>query len=219
MTAFLYGVMIHVRKLNKKLVRALQMDCDPAQYVQTWEKLLHKKGVPQTAKTLARLNLSTGYLNLEDTEKAKKHLEAVQYFPKGRKNAMYQAAVYNNWALYHAQMSDIESMAEAIENVRKVISKCKSSSLVYAYCQRHYKQIQMHLNILREEYVDSEFFYREALRNVRNELGKVYASYWLGAVCLHNGENEKAAEALTFAVERGKDTYWAKEAAKLLKEM
>jgi len=202
----------------RKIINIMMDDCNLEEYIRICDDLLFD----QTNKklvTLLMLNLSTGYLNAGNRERAKKTLNSIVGFGNGIAGAIYLAIYYNNLVAYYFMIKDIENVVDSMEEFRialdnKKLSRVYKNKLLYSYSDS-----KVLLNMANNIYDGAEQVFNDALLRAKHMLSKVSAKYTLGIIYLHYNRLSEATEAFEFAIKNGGTSCYVSKAKEHLEEM
>ena len=197
---------VYAAKLNNKIVKIYTEECDPYTYINKYENIL-KRGLGN-ARTFVLINLSSGYLTIENSEKAKQILDGIKSFPNNKRGIESQVVFYNNLCSYYLQINDIPNAEKMLENMLCFLQNEKFPKQRYDRTYNHYTDKQYSINIAKGIFNGAEEVFSIQFNREKTKLGKIFAKYQLGKIYIHFERFEEAKEAFEYVINNGNKTYY-----------
>jgi len=194
------------------------------EYIDTLEKLRTdaKKYLKRTKKLHNRINThilcnqSAAYLNIGENEKAYQIITSIATIPTNKFGAMLSFILQNNLFVYHYREKNHQEMAEALDNMAKILQENKFSKAIGSEFENYYSDKKMMQDMSNGNYEDSEKFWQTRVTECKTLLDKISINFILAEVYIRNEKYDKAKSALDFVITYGKDCYCVKQAVELL---
>lgn len=201
-------------KINKIIVE----DCNPEKAIQIYNKLLLNQKSKNLWNTLV-LNLSAGYLNIGNVEKAKETLSNLNEFKKNRFDANYCVIYYNLLASCYLVTKELEKAADAIEKMKTALNnkkmyKSRRTNLFWNYIEK-----LCLLNMENNNYDGAELIFNTKFERTSLMIEKVSAKYRLGLVYLHDNRPSEAKKAFEYVVKNGGSLYIVQKSKEQLEQL
>ena len=207
---------IFATKINNKIVEILTQKCDPYEFIVRYEKIL--KRPIGNMRTWVLLNLSTGYLAIEDLQKTMRIFESNLEFKNNRTGIFNKCIYYNNACAYCLQGYDITNAEIMLEHMLEFLKHEKFPKQQYDHYYNRYTEKQYQINILKGNYNGAEEVFTIQFNREKDRLGKVTAKYNLGRVYLHLNKLEAAVAAFEYVASNGNKTYYVGKSLELLNQ-
>ena len=195
-------------ELSDRIGRLYTEECDPYTYIEKYESILKRRIGNGNMRNYVLINLSSGYLSIENSQKAKQILDNVGNFQNNKAGIQSKVVFYNNLCSYFLQVNDIANAEIMLENMRVALQDEKFPKQRYDWMYNYYTDKQYCINIEKGNYIGAEEVFLIQFNREKNMLGKVVAKYQLGKIYLHFNKIEEAIESFDYVVNHGNKTYY-----------
>lgn len=202
------------KRLNKLIV--LMNECHTQAFLDAYDKLHSDKKATQD---FLSLNRSAGLLNIGRPRQALEQLQSISTdFRRSAAGAMMAATYYNNLFMAHLFLRDTFQAEQDLERMHQVLEQAQLKPLHRQALMTRYEDKRVLLNMTQGRCGGAEDYLTTVLESEETTLGKVSYHYWLARLCERDGRTQEAYEHMRFVWRSGGDTWYAREAAKMLKE-
>ena len=225
------------RIANKRILqidKLLTGDCDLIAYRDIWQTISMRR-LDRATQVYVRLNLSTAYLSIGDTESAERVLFSIpalvlaglpptvqaedQPFPRKRISATYEFCYHNNCCAYHLQTGDLLAAEQSLAQMERILQSGKLHKSHQGQFPSLYTTKQVLLRMAQGEYDGCEQFFTQAYQNAQNTLEKMTAQYTLGRIHLHQDQIPEAIDAFTYVINHGGSSVYKTKAIAYLETL
>ncbi len=214
----LWSVLLNVLagKTYKNTVIVLRDNCETDKYIQKMEAFYEKHRKSPKLAFFLKMNLFAGYSDKGDMEKAKDLLFDIDPTFADNSVGIWNAVVYYaNVCTYFIQINDLKKAEAALESLKGFAEHPKLAPQKREQATEHYTAKSYKLGMQTGNYDGAETYFSDLLAKEKTMIGKVGYTYALAEIHLHNGDTQKAAEALTFVIQNGGDTHYKTDADNL----
>lgn len=204
--------LLAAKRLNK-LIELLN-NCHTQAFLDAYDKL-HSTH-PRTRALLA-VNRSAGLLNIGRPRQALAELEAIPTdFPNNAAGTVMAGTYYNNLLMAHLYLRDIPQARQDLEKMRQALDSPRLKPQHREGLLIHYQDKVVLLDLLQGQYDGAEQYFTATLREEKALVRQVTCRYWLSRLYEQQGRTEEAEMEMRFVWRNGGDTWYAREADKLL---
>ena len=206
--------LLAAKRLNK-LIELLN-NCHTQAFLDAYDKLHSKQTRTQT---LLALNRSAGLLNIGRPRQALAQLQTVSTsFPSNAAGAEMAGVYYNNLLMAHLCLRDIPQAQRDLTQLQQVLNNPRLKPQHRETLLTHYRDKELVLDLVQGRYDGAEQYLTSTLADEKILLRQVSCRYWLARLYAQQGRTVEAEKELYFVRDNGGDTWYAREAAKLLEQ-
>lgn len=223
MTCCVVFFQLQAEKRLKALAKICTEECRIEEFKNAWEGFqkqkplfLFKQGRYNYDQAV-KLNLSTAYMELGDSEKSLELLQSMPViFVNNASGANYKITYYNNLAAVYLRLHNVEQTEVMLKQMKECLEQSKLLKSRREIFERAYQVKKVLLAMEQGNYEGAESFWRENLKKEGNKLTKVCYHYYLADVYRHLGNEEGERDCLIFVADNGGDSMYAREAGRRL---
>ncbi len=195
-------------------------NCQTADFIWEHQALLANDQTDTLQRKQVQLNLVAGLWDAGEFQTAWELLQTVDLSKV--KNKLYQpllnALCQSLMVSVHLRGGNPDAAQAALEEIRRILSKQAKESPWTVTVKETCEGLQYNINVKRGE-LDGAYEYYSTVKNSdKAPAERTHAAWQLHLICETEGKREEAIEHLRFVSEHGGDTYYAKEARRILND-
>ncbi len=200
------------------IVKKLE-NCQTADFIWEHQALLANDQTDTLQRKNVQLNLFAGLWDAGDFQTAWELLQTIDLSKVKNKvfapmlNSLYRS----HMVLVHLRGNNPDAAQTTLEELRKILLQQTERSPWTVIAKENCERLQYDINLKRGELEGAYEFYSTVKNSDKAPAERTHAAWQLHLICETEGKNEEAIEHLRFVSEHGGDTYYAKEARRLLK--
>ncbi|MHB1315189.1 MAG: hypothetical protein ACYCX2_06820 [Christensenellales bacterium] len=198
------------KKEHEKLLRILDMDCNPKQFLNSYVVIAGRTGRYQNTMLQKKVMLALGYMEAGNIEKAISVLSKIQFRKDTKKERKLSVLGYDILCHCYLRLEDTENGAKFFKLYVEAVTALKDDNLDDYHREQLEQNVLGHyLDFLLGNPGDAVSVLEKAMVEYPTNRQQINAALMAALVCIKQGDMEKARELLSFVADKGKDL-WAK---------
>ncbi len=191
-------------------------ECEPSKFISHAEKAYSRITEPVCKRNYS-INLFAAYHALGNPDEGMKYLSSIKpEFPCDAAGALSKHAYYINRSAYFQGKKDFEGAELEFKKAQEVINAPRLTDAGRRRVSQLNERHRYGLNIEMGIYEGAEEFYSKYFLEEKALLSRVDAQYNLALIYKHKGDVGRLRDACSFVINNGKETFYVKEAEKIL---